>query len=338
MLNTSNPIYYLAADGKFYKIIASSRREVGFEEVAHDHNKLGVLIDDSYFFYIGMDFIPLTGKKLNAVITNFLQSTYPPEMVANFGFCVVSGSIIIYLMKKELIEIIRGNNIAFANTKKLSTPLIEAIAKYNDISFKVNDTTYILEDRKLIISNKGDSTPIDADILLENAREIKQNIHLPGVTKKSVAKLPLFAPILLLSVIYLAFLIGGIFNIVASSKVKNAYEAELNKVFMAAGVDKTADPYGVLLQRYKAIGGAGNAGSALSAIKALEAAAIEGIRLDTLSIKDNDVKVIGSADSFAKVDEMKKAFEIALKKSVRIDDTKQVGDNITFTMHYSKSK
>lgn len=338
MLNTSNPIYFLDSDSKFYKIIGASRREVGVEEVAHDHNKLGVLIDDSYFFYIGMDFIPLTGKKLQAVITNYLQSSFPPEMVANFSYSVIHGTIIIYLLKKELIDIITSNNIAFTNTKKLSTPLLESVAKYEEFAFQVGDTIYKKENRKLIISNGEAGAPINAEIYLENAREITQHISLPGVIKKSVAKLPLFAPILLLSVIYFAFLIGGIFEVVAASKVKKAYEAELNKVFMAAGVDKTADPYGVLLQRYKAIGGAGSTESTLSTLKVLEAAAIEGVRLETLSIKDNDVKVIGSADSFAKVDEMKRAFEIALKKAVQIDDTRQVGNNITFTLHYSKSK
>lgn len=327
--------YYLK-DGLLYKLSGSSTYKVSMEDVLYDNNRGGLLIDDGYFFYVGMEHISTSAKKINAIAQNYLNVLFPADMVKSFGVFQSSSKTIIYIINENLIDIINANKELFISFKKISTPFLELCVKYNEFSYSDGAKIYSLANNMVTLSDNKESDFITAKDLFDTLDSIKYSIVLPGVIKKSALKLPFAVPAAILAVIYIFFIIGSVSQISANNKVNKYYEEALQKIYNNLGVASSKDPYGMLIQQSKSVAGGSSSQRILSILNDLDDAYIDGISFESLNIRDSDIRVTGVATDFAKVEEIKKLMENKLQKSINVDDTKKTKDGITFTMKYEK--
>ena len=327
--------YYLK-DGLLYKLSGSSTYRVSLDDVLNDNSKGSLLIDDTYFFYVGMEHISTSSKKINAIAQNYLNVLFPSDMVKNFGVFQGSSKTITYVINDNLMDIINNNKELFLGFKKISTPFLEFCIKYNEFIFSDGEKKYLLSNNLVSFSDNKDAEYITAKDLFDTFENAKYNLILPGVIKKSNFNFPFLMPATLVLVIYIFFIIGSISQISANNKVNKYYEEALQKVYTNLGVASSKDPYGLLIQQSKSLSGGTSSKKVISILDELNSAYIEGITFEGLNIRDDDVRITGVATDFAKVEEMKKLMETKLQKSVNVNDTKKTKDGITFTMKYDK--
>lgn len=336
MSNSENN-YYLK-DGLLYKLTGASMYRVNSDDVMCDSSKSALLIDDSYFFYIGMENISTSAKKLHAIAANYLNVLFPADMIKEYGVFQHSGKTIIYVINQTLIDIISENTEIFAGFKKISTPFLEQCIKYNEFIFSDGSKKYRLSENMVSLIEDKDVDYTTAKDLFETMQTVKYSMFLPGVVRKSAMKLPLAAPAAILGMIYLVMIMGGISEIAAYNKVNKYYEDALSKVYNNLGVASSKDPYGSLVQQSKSVTTAGTSERILNILNNLNDAGIEGIMFNNINIRDDDIRVSGTATSFAKVDEIKRIMENKLQSTVNVDDTKKTKDGISFTMKYTKAQ
>lgn len=336
-MSISENNYYLK-DGLLYKLTGASMYRVSSEDVISDSSKSALLIDDTYFFYIGMENISASAKKLHAIAANYLNVLFPADMVKEYGVFQNSGKTIIYVINQTLIDIISENAEIFAGFKKISTPFLEQCIKYNEFIFSDGSKKYRLSENMVTLIEDKDVDCITAKDLFETMQTVKYSMTLPGIVRKSAMKLPLAAPAAVLAVIYLVMIIGSISEMAAYNKVNKYYEEALSKVYKNLGVASSKDPYGSLVQQSKSVTSAGASERILSILNNLNDASINGIMFDNINIRDDDIRISGTAESFAQVDEIKRIMENKLQSTVNVDDTKKTKDGISFTMKYTKTQ
>lgn len=336
MSNSENN-YYLK-DGLLYKLTGASMYRVSSDDVIGDSSKSALLIDDTYFFYIGMENISTSTKKLHAIAANYLNVLFPADMIKEYGVFQNSGKTIIYVINQTLIDIISENAEIFAGFKKISTPFLEQCIKYNEFIFSDGNKKYRLSENMVTLIEDKDVDCITAKDLFETMQTVKYSMTLPGIVRKSAMKLPLAAPAAVLAVIYFVMIIGSISEIAAYNKVNKYYEEALSKVYKNLGVASSKDPYGSLVQQSKSVTSAGASERILSILNNLNDASINGIMFDNINIRDDDIRISGTAESFAQVDEIKRIMENKLQSTVNVDDTKKTKDGISFTMKYTKAQ
>ncbi len=327
--------YYLK-DGLIYKISGSSIYRVSTEDVLSDSSKTGLLIDDAYFFYVGMEHIATSAKKIKSIAANYLNILFPADIISSYGVFQTSSKTVIYLINNNLLDIIQNNIELFAGFKKISTPFLELCIKYNDFIFSDGIKKYKLADNFVSLTNDNEADYITSQDLLDTFDNIKYSITLPGIVRKTAMQLPIVAPAALLILIYIIFIVGNVSKITSYNKVNSYYEEALLKVYNNLGVASSKDPYGSLLQQAKAVTGGSNSQRIISVLDDLNNAAVNGVTYEGLNIRDDDIRINGKAGNFAQVEEVKKAMENKLQNSINIDDTKKTKDGITFTMKYQK--
>lgn len=336
MINSENN-YYLK-DDLLYKITSSTMYKVSKEEIIDDSNKMALLIDDAYFFYVGMENIPTSSKKLHAIASNFLHVLFPSNMVKDYGIFQHSGKTIIYIINQQLTDIIEENGELFSSFKKISTPFFEQCIKFNEFVFFDGNKKYMLSNNMVSMIENSEDDFLTAKDVFETMDTVKYSMTFAGINKKSALKLPLIAPITVLAIIYIAMVISGISEIYSNNKINDYYENALLKVYNNLGVSSSKDPYGLLVQQSKPFTSATKGQKILSILADLNSAGIDGIMFENINIRDDDIRVTGTAHDFAQVDEIKKIMENKLQASINIDDTKKTKDGISFTMKYLKDK
>lgn len=336
-MSTAENNYYLK-DGLLYKLTGSTMYRVSSEDVLQDSTKTALIIDDSYFFYVGMENISTSAKKLHAVASNYLNIIFPADMVKEFGVFQHSGKTIIYIINPALSDIIAENIEIFTGFKKISTPFLEECIKYNEFIFSDGSKKYKLSDNMVSITEDDESDFITAKDYIDNMQSVKYSITLPGVLRKSAMKLPIAAPAALLALVYIVLIISSVSEIFAYNKVNTYYEEALDKVYKNLGVASSKDPYGSLVQQSKSVTSSGGSERILSILNNLNDAGIDGIIFDSINIRDDDIRISGTASSFAQVDEIKKIMENKTQNAINVDDTKKTKDGISFTMKYTKAQ
>ena len=217
-------------------------------------------------------------------------------------------------------------------------PALEHCIKYNEFIFSDGSKKYRLSENMVTLIEDKDVDCITAKDLFETMQTVKYSMTLLGIVRKSAMKLPLAAPAAVLAVIYLVMIIGSISEMAAYNKVNKYYEEALSKVYKNLGVASSKDPYGSLVQQSKSVTAAGASERILSILNNLNDASINGIMFDNINIRDDDIRISGTAESFAQVDEIKRIMENKLQSTVNVDDTKKTKDGISFTMKYTKTQ
>lgn len=169
MSNSENN-YYLK-DGLLYKLTGASMYRVSSDDLIGDSSKSALLVDDSYFFYIGIENISTSAKKLHAIAANYLNVLFPADMIKEYGVFQHSGKTIIYVINQTLIDIISENTEIFTGFKKISTPFLEQCIKYNEFIFSDGSKKYRLSENMVSLIEDKDVDCITAKDLFEQCRQ-----------------------------------------------------------------------------------------------------------------------------------------------------------------------
>ena len=116
-LSTTENVYYLKK-GELFSVINGIKRPVSPEEIIADKEKTSLLIDDDYFFYVGMDNVSVTGKKLHSVAGNYLSLMFPGDLVKNFGVYQGKGYTVVFILSDEISSLINEYPELFSSVKK----------------------------------------------------------------------------------------------------------------------------------------------------------------------------------------------------------------------------
>lgn len=333
-MSTTERIRYLK-DGGLFSVANGVTRPIPTEEIISDGEKTTLIIDDGYFFYVGMDSVSVTGKKLRSVAGNYLSVIFPGDMVKNYGVYQGKGFTLIFVISDELSEIIKEYPQLFSAAKKITTPFIELASRYEDFIFSDGTRLYKKNGPEITAAAPEESGVTVSDLFSE-MESVGTSIQLPGVNRSRFSRAPYIAPAAILAACYVIFLTGRIISLSSISKAEEYYGDALQNVYKAAGVDSSGDPYGALL--YKA--GRANRGfdgkRVITIISDLKSAVGENAELNTFSVRDKAVRVDGLTDDFAKAESLKKNAEEKLRTSVSMDDTKKTDKGVTFVMRYEQ--
>lgn len=335
-MSISENIYYLKDDTIFKLNDGGGKHSVSLGEVLESSEKMSLLIDDKYLFYIGMENVSVSGRKLYDIAKNYLSMTLPGEMIKSFGVYQTKGVTVIFIVSEALVELIKNNKELFDLAKKVSTPFFEMTLRYEDFVFSDGERFYKKSGSTIVMAPQNGSDFITSSDLFDEITEVKNSIKLPGVAASQFSKAPLALPIAALAVCYLLFVIGGVVSSVSLSKLSGYYDDNLNKIYEQLGVAKAKDPYGMLVFKSKASSDSGGGKRALEILEDISGVAVDGVKLTTFSIRDKSVRVDGSANDFAQVDALKKQMEEKLKIDVTMDDTKKTAKGVTFVMKYEQ--
>ena len=330
-------IYYLK-NGSLYKLQYEKLVEVSVEEVLNNHERTELIIDDQYFFYVGMEDVAVSGKKLKAIVGNYLNILFPQDMVSDFGIYHSSGKTIIYIYNKELLGIISENKELFSHFKRISTAFIEFCIKYNDFIFSDGIKQYKLSENMVTMYNDSEGDFITINDYFQSTTGLKYSLSLPGLQKNTTFKMQYVMPIVAIALIYLALIITSTSEIISYSKINKTYNNQLTSIYKKAGVSKSKDPYGSLLSQSRRITGPSNNKKAIEVFNDLNVIDIKGVSFSQINIKENSIVVEGTAENFSQVDNMKKVMEQELNTVIDLNDTKKTKDGISFVMKYQKKK
>lgn len=334
-MSISENIYYLK-DDNIIKLEDGGNRSVSLGEVLESSEKMSLLIDDKYFFYIGMESVSVTGRKLHDIAKNYLNMMLPGEMIKSFGVYQTKDVTVIFIVSVALIELIKNNRELFDSAKKISTPFFELILRYEDFIFSDGDRFYRKNGSTIVMTPKNGSDFITSSDLFDEITEVKNSVKLPGVAASQFSKAPLALPIATLAICYILFVIGGFFSAGSIGKLGAYYDNELMKHYEKQGVSKAKDPYGMLISKSKFADGNSDGKRTLEILNDISGVTLDGVNFSTLSIRDKAVRVDGSATDFAQVDALKKQMEEKLKVPVAMDDTKKTAKGVTFIMRYEQ--
>lgn len=336
MSNISDNIYYLKNDSLFKIEDGGHKRSASLDEIIGLKEKYSLIIDDAYFFYIGMETVSVTGKKLKDIAANYLAIMFPDDMVKSFGVSQTKGSTVIYILSDEIITLIKDNRELFNKAKKISSPFMELVFRYEDFTFSGGGRFYKKTGTSIIPVSGGGTDYITETDLFEEISEVKNSLRLPGVASSGFSKAPLLLPAIVFGLCYIIFVAGSVYSALSVSKIGGVYEESLNKIYKTLGVDKLKDPYGALIARSKE-NETGDIGKRVVEILAdLSELERSGVKFVSFSMRDKSVRINGTAADFAQVDALKKQGEDKLKTVVTMDDTKKTEKGVSFVMKYEQ--
>ena len=333
-MNTSDKIYYLK-NNELYSVTNGSYSPACIEDVTGGKEKAYLIIDDEYFFYVGMDNVSVSGKKLRSVAANYLSLIFPGDMLKDYGVFQGKGFTVIFIISEGLIDLIGKHPELFSAVRKITTPFIELASRYDDFIFSDGVRVYKKSGAEITAAMPEESG-VTADDLLAEMSTPSTSLQLPGVSKSKFSKTPYIIPAAFVGICYIIFLIGQIVSLNAVSKTEKFYQDTLQNVYKAAGVDKSSDPYGLLLYKANQAGKKFQGERVINVISQLKNIADEDTVFYTLNIRDNLVRIDGMTKDFAGAENLKNKAEEVLKTSVSMDDTKKINDGVTFVMRYEQ--
>jgi hypothetical protein len=327
---------YLLKNGSLYNIKENSAlrmlNPVDVGDVVNSGGKFQLIIDDSYFFYVYVGKLSVNHKKVRSMIGNYIQSMFPQELFADFTIYNNKGVYVAMLFRKELKEYIKDNVELFRKARRLTTMFCELFQRYDTFLFTDGVRVYERrEDSVELLSSTPEGTltageviydmlPLGADIPLPEVRRSRESLNKNQMLIAAVA------------ICYVLFLLSGIVQNMAESKRLAGYEKQLSDLYVKAGVSDNPDPYGILLSRAERRQFAPF--RALDVIKALGSGVIPEISLESMNLNERTMRIEGFAKDFAEMEKLKTSLESALRKQITVEDSRQAGDRIRFTIRY----
>lgn len=332
-MTTFEKICYIK-DNELFHISNGLLQPITLEEVEEYKGKITLMLDDTFFFYVGMDNVSVTGKKLRSVANNYLNILFPNGLVGSFGVFQGKGYTFIYVISQELMKLIDEYPNLFSIAKRITTPFVELSSRYSDFVFSDGVKAYKKENNNILSTDELPTLTLND--LISDISSITTNISLPNVKKNNIVKIPFLMPIASIVFIYLVFIIGNIIQLNSLSNINERYNSMLNYVYHSVGINTEKDPYGQLLSKSGLAKKSFNGKRILAILSDLETIGKDTATFNTFSVRDKSVRADGVTDDFAKIESLKKKAEQVLQQSVNLDDTKKTNDGVTFVMRYEQ--
>ncbi|MDR2104895.1 MAG: hypothetical protein LBP51_03965, partial [Deferribacteraceae bacterium] len=291
-----------------------------------------VLISDEYFFYTRIGKLNVKRKKVSAVAENYLSAHFPMDILDGFILFENKGIYTALIYKKVFIEHITRLQEFLNKAKRISTAFCELSKNYNDFIFSSGGRYYSVKDDSLTIIPTADNAAAIDDCLY-SLKALKCDLDIPIIKRAKSAIEGYYKPVAALAASFLLFLGGNIFTLAGAKRQERALSEEIAELYLAAGVAGENDPYGALLKAT-----ANQNSPTLSPLNILAATALAAgtdVVYETFSINDRSIRIEGKAQNFAAVDAMAKNLEKTLQKQINLEDTRQSGDKVSFTVRYT---
>ena len=335
-LSISEKIYYLK-DNKLKLLNSTLSSEFELEAEIPLPQKYSLLIDDEYLFYMSMPKINATGKKLTAIVKNFVSTKLPGEDTTLLSFLVLGNSIIIVIISERFKEIITSHMPMFSNAIKVTTPFIESISRYSDFIYSDGNKIYEVKDNSIGNKATSEDVALNSEQFIEDMDGLLNNIRFPFVRKKSrLHNFPMLLPAVSLLALYLIFVIGNIVSVSKYKKIESKYSAMLNTIYTEAGVAGTADPYGILLSKAGRKNNKFDGDRLIKILDEISTVPKEDITLESFSYRDKSFRVNGVAKDFTVLEKFEKEMETKTKEEVTITDSKTSENGVVFSLRYEK--
>ncbi|MDR0453218.1 MAG: hypothetical protein LBH05_00230 [Deferribacteraceae bacterium] len=332
---------YLLKNGMLYGISGYSEdsrlihRHAGpfsISEILDRDRRFQLVIDDSYFFYVTVGKLNISRRKTRNVIENYLQSAFPMDLFSGFAVEENKGIYTALVFRSDLYNLMSDETVFFRKARKISTPLSEVSARYPTFLFNDGSRVYQKrEDALETMSSKPEGT-LQADDMWNELLPLKCEVQLPGIQKSRDEIKGYQRLIIVIAVCYILFLLSGITGIMSDSRSLKFYENQLQDYYAQADVVNSADPYGTLISRAQR--------SVLAPFRVMDIIKNIGdvlpkdTMIESVTVNEKMVKLEGFVKDFAGMETLKTTLESKLKKKITIDDSRQTGDQIKFTVRY----
>jgi hypothetical protein len=302
------------------------------EDVLNSGNRFHLIIDDSYFFYLYVGKLSINRKKIRAMVGNYIQSMFPPDLFADFTVYDNKGVYVAMLYRNEFKELIDENIELFRKARRISTMFAELFIRYDTFLFTDGIRVYERKTESVDILSATPEGTLSLNEVIGDMLPLRSDISLPNVRKRREALNKNQTLVAVIAACYILFLLSGIVSNMAENKRLAAYEKQLSSLYAQAGVSNSPDPYGVLLSRAERRQPAPF--RALDVINILGAGVIDEITLDSISLNERMIRIEGFAEDFAEMEKLKTSLESKLRKQITVEDSRQSGDRIRFTIRY----
>jgi hypothetical protein len=292
-----------------------------------------LLIDDKYFFYVGLGKLSIGKSKSHPIVANYLQSLFPMDILSGFLVFEYKGEYIALIYKENFAALLENYRDVFKKAKKISTILCELSTLYSSFQFTDGQTCYEkkMEGLDIIIPENAQNVLSQNDFWLE-ASELKNDLSLPNI-ERGKAKTKGYKTIGVLTTIIYIFFLGGLLLALHGLKLTEAALSEkLSALYTEVGLANVQDPFKELENMTKSQSAAPF--RSLDMLSIIGEAISKEITVDSLTVSERVVRIEGFANDFAGVESLKTDMFNRLKKEVTLDETRQLGDRVKFTMRY----
>lgn len=315
-------------DGRFYSQTPAGSHMLTDEEL--DGLKPGyvIMLSDSALFYTTMEFPDAPKRKMSLYISNYLMGSFPAQLCEKFCYISKGDRILIGIFSTDFVQNLEKYEKALSRAAYITSPLAGAYKNNDSFEYSVNGAAVRI-DNGLISNEEAVSDPLEPDF----TPDPEARLTLPFVKSRGFSMDGYFIPAAVLLACYLIFAAGDYFRLRShSTKVAKA-EQNLTAIYKKAGVDKSKDPYGMLLS-LAGKGGDGEKFRTLFILETISKAHNENIITDSIEIKGGNITFQGSSADYTFLEQFKKALSDMTGKDVQIVDTVKKDELINFTLRF----
>jgi hypothetical protein len=313
----------------FFLITDAAKTPVDAAAVSAMKSGYNLIIDDSSFFYTGMEFPQAPKRKTDMFIRNYLSTQFPAELTAGFAYMKKGDNFLIAMLKPDFAE--NGSVMSVLNKAgRITSPLAIRYGTTDTFVHTYADTSIQSEDGIIThIEKQGQNSPKPTQVPSAAA------LTVPFVKAPKAALNQYKTPLIALAVCYALFVLGLWFRFAYHDNKVERAEAMLNRIYQQAGVADKADPYGQLKFKAEKAGG-GASFATLAILEQISRAQSERITANSIDIKSNSVVYEGITTDYAFIEDFRKQLKKATGKEINLLDTKKQDGNITFTVRFQQ--
>ncbi|MDR2400295.1 MAG: hypothetical protein LBD73_01420 [Deferribacteraceae bacterium] len=322
---------YFVKDGLIYNLREEgARRTLPITpDISGDYS---VLLSDDYFFYTRVGKLNVKKRKVGAIAENYLSAAFPMDLLGGFILFENKGVYTALIYKQEFLEHASALQNFLNRAKKISTAFCELSKNYSEFIFSTGERFYSIKDNALTVVASAENAATIEDCIY-SLKSLKCDLNIPLTKRIKAGFKGYYKAAAVFALSFLFFLGGNIFSLSDAKRKEKELSAQLAELYASAGVAGERDPYGALTKLSNNQSEATL--SPLGILTVTAEAAGADIAFDTFSINDRSVRIEGKAANFASVDSMVKNLERSLQKQINLEDTRQNGDKVTFSVRYT---
>lgn len=328
METTTNTIL-LTGGSDFFILTDAAKTPVDQAAVLSMKSGYNLIIDDTSFFYTGMEFPQAPKRKTDMFIRNYLASQFPAELTSVFAYMKKGDNFLICMLKPDLTE--NRNMMSVLNKAgRVTSPMAIRYGTTDTFVHTYADTSIQSEDGIIThIEKQGQNSPKPTQVPASSA------LTIPFVKAPKAALGEYKFHIIALAAIYALFVLGLWFRYAYQDNKVQRAEGMLNRIYQQAHVADTSDPYGQLKFKAEKAGG-GASFETLAILEQISRAQSERITANSIDIKNRSVVYEGVTSDYAFIEDFRKQLKKETGKEINLLDTKKQDGNITFTLRFQQ--
>ncbi|MGE4466029.1 hypothetical protein [Sphaerochaeta sp.] len=328
-MNTTTSTILLTGGSDFFLLTDAAKTPVEQSSVLSMKSGYNLIIDDTSFFYTGMEFPQAPKRKTDMFIRNYLASQFPAELSSNFAYMKKGDNFLICMLKPDLT--IKKDIMTVLNKAgRITSPMAIRYGTADTFVHTYADTSIQSEEGIIThIEKQGQNSPKPTQVPSSSA------LTVPFVKAPKATLGEYKTPVIALVLCYVLFVLGLWFRYeYHDNKVQRA-QAMLNRIYQQAKVADTPNPYGMLKSKAEKAGG-GASFETLAILEKISRAQAERITATSIDIRNRSVVYEGTTSDYAFIEDFRKQLKKETGKEINLIDTKKQDGDITFTLRFQQ--